>query len=87
MECKWRPQSRTAAPRRKIDRSSNVPEQNPSPATDVSTGAAAIQHIGAVDEVFDYASFMWTDGDFWQQVGPDFGQNVSLDSQLLMVSG
>ncbi|KAI9155128.1 Lysine biosynthesis regulatory protein LYS14 [Paramyrothecium foliicola] len=82
MECKWRPQSRSTAPRKKSDRPPAALDHNLSPVTDVSTSGT--QPLGAVDEVFDYASFMWTDGDFWQQVGPDFGQNVSLDANMMM---
>lgn len=42
----------------------------PSPATDSSPNATGSQQGHAVDDVFDYASFMWDSGDFWQQVSP-----------------
>ena len=37
-----------------------------------------------VDEVFDYASFMWDSGDFWQQVSPDLSQNSGLEAHMLV---
>lgn len=38
----------------------------------------------AVDEVFDYASFMWDYGDFWQQASPDIHQNQGLEAPILV---
>lgn len=43
------------------------------------------QPMQAVDEIFDYASFMWDTGDVWQQV-PEPGQQMSLDGQVLVSS-
>ena len=40
--------------------------------------------LHAVDEVFDYASFMWDSGDFWQQVSPDSGANVGLNTHVMV---
>ncbi|KAF5527416.1 hypothetical protein CGCA056_v001737 [Colletotrichum aenigma] len=53
-------------------------------ATDASVSPAAsmFQPMQAVDEIFDYASFMWDTGDVWQQV-PEPGQQMSLDGQVL----
>ncbi|KAG9253001.1 fungal-specific transcription factor domain-containing protein [Emericellopsis atlantica] len=80
MECKWRPQTRPSTQRR--------PSQPPtqSPMTDVSPGgpgSAGQQAPHAVDEVFDYASFMWEGGDFWQQVSPEMGSNVGLNTHIM----
>lgn len=36
-----------------------------------------------MDEVFDYASFMWDSGDFWQQVSPDMNPNPGLEAHML----
>ncbi|OLN83765.1 hypothetical protein CCHL11_08728 [Colletotrichum chlorophyti] len=57
----------------------------PSHATDasVSPAASVFQPMQAVDEIFDYASFMWDAGDAWQQVNSDPGQQTSLDGQVL----
>jgi hypothetical protein len=38
-----------------------------SPATDNSPAASTLQPLQAVDEVFDYASFMWDSGDIWRE--------------------
>lgn len=42
------------------------------------------QTAHAVDEVFDYASFMWDSGDFWQQVSPDMNPNPGLEAHMLV---
>ncbi|KAH6889732.1 hypothetical protein B0T10DRAFT_561317 [Thelonectria olida] len=86
MECKWRPQARSTAQRRQQpanDMSGPAPDQNLSPGTEPSPGNSVFQPAHAVDEVFDYASFMWNDsGDsFWQQVSPDMNQG--LESHML----
>lgn len=86
MECKWRPQTRSAAQRRlpTNDMNGAAAEQNLSPATEASPGNSVFQPAHAVDEVFDYASFMWDSGDFWQQVSPDMNQNVGLEAHMLV---
>ncbi|KAH7141376.1 fungal-specific transcription factor domain-containing protein [Dactylonectria estremocensis] len=86
MECKWRPQTRSAAQRRlpTNDMSGSAMEQNLSPATEASPGNSVFQPAHAVDEVFDYASFMWDSGDFWQQVSPDMNQNAGLEAHMLV---
>lgn len=67
--------------------SNHVP---PSPFTDNSNQSTSpsltspFPPLQAVDEVFDYASFMWDSRDFWQQANPDIGQNMGLDSQLVL---
>ncbi|EEU41944.1 uncharacterized protein NECHADRAFT_96944 [Fusarium vanettenii 77-13-4] len=78
-ECKWRPQQRSTAQRRQAnnDVGNQQPDQNLSPATDASPGASVFQPAHAVDEVFDYASFMWDSGDFWQQVKKANGHLVT----------
>ena len=81
MECKWRPQSGISAQRRHAAGLGPVP---PSPATDNSPSASVFQPLHAVDEVFDYASFMWDSGDIWQPASPDQVQNVSLDAQVMV---
>ncbi|KAF4981874.1 hypothetical protein FZEAL_2394 [Fusarium zealandicum] len=86
MECKWRPHQRSTAQRRQHNTdfsSQQQPEQNLSPATETSPGNSVFQPVHAVDEVFDYASFMWDSGDFWQQVPPDMNQNAGLEAHML----
>lgn len=65
----------------------------PSPFTENSTNSASpsiassFQPLQAVDEVFDYASFMWDSRDFWQQTTPDVGQNHNvgaLDAHVVL---
>ncbi|KAK1982933.1 fungal-specific transcription factor domain-containing protein [Colletotrichum cereale] len=82
LECKWRPQSSaTAAGRSGSGRSPAIPSH----ATDASMSPAGsvFQPVQAVDEIFDYASFMWDAGDAWQQVNPEPGQQMNLDGQVL----
>ncbi|CAM1502717.1 Fc.00g074930.m01.CDS01 [Cosmosporella sp. VM-42] len=82
LECKWRVmQRRTQA---QVEMTGPTPEQNFASGTDHSPSNSAFQPSShAVDEVFDYASFMWDSGDFWQQVTPGMSQNVGLDAHML----
>ncbi|TEA21518.1 Transcriptional regulatory protein moc3 [Colletotrichum sidae] len=95
LECKWRSQSSSsaqatlaAAAAASASASAGV-DHSPavrSHATDASVSPAASMFqpaMQAVDEIFDYASFMWDAGDVWQQVNPDHGQQMSLDGQVL----
>jgi hypothetical protein len=93
MECKWRPQTRPAHTRRpsqsvgESSMSIAQPGSDQSPITDSSSGGPSFQPLGAVDEVFDYASFMWDGGgDLWQQVSPDIGSNVGLNTHVMVCS-
>ncbi|KAF4121907.1 Fungal Zn(2)-Cys(6) binuclear cluster domain [Geosmithia morbida] len=65
--------------------SSQAPHnQTQSPVTDISPAASGTQHpLHAVDEVFDYASFMWDGGDFWRQVSPEMRADVGLSTSIL----
>ncbi|KAK6207838.1 C6 finger domain protein [Colletotrichum tabaci] len=89
LECKWRPQSSiTAAHSMLAAAGPSGPGHSPavpSHATDasVSPAASVFQPMQAVDEIFDYASFMWDAGDAWQQVNPEPGPQMSLDGQVL----
>ncbi|KAK2001128.1 hypothetical protein LX36DRAFT_373350 [Colletotrichum falcatum] len=88
LECKWRPQSNAAAHSVLAAAGPSGPGRSPampSHATDVSVSPAAsvFQPMQAVDEIFDYASFMWDTGDSWQQVSPESGQPMSLGGQVL----
>ena len=53
-------------------------QKTQSPTTDISSP------VHAVDEVFDYASFLWDSGDFWQQVSPDNAANVGLNTHIMV---
>lgn len=84
MECKWRPQQRSGAQRRQTSTAGTLAqslEQSLSP-TDTSPGTSVFQSGHAVDEVFDYASFMWDYGDFWQQASPEMHQNQGLEAPM-----
>ncbi|KAK1960003.1 hypothetical protein LY78DRAFT_619176 [Colletotrichum sublineola] len=89
LECKWRPQSSAAAAHSMLaaagSSGSGRSPAMPSHATDasVSPAASVFQPVQAVDEIFDYASFMWDAGDAWQQVNPESGQHMSLGGQVL----
>ncbi|KAK2053863.1 hypothetical protein LY76DRAFT_254194 [Colletotrichum caudatum] len=92
LECKWRPQSSAAAAAaaHSVLAAAGPPASGRSPAmpshaTDasVSPAASVFQHVQAVDEIFDYASFMWDAGDVWQQVDPESGHQTSLEGQVL----
>ncbi|KAK2042887.1 hypothetical protein LZ31DRAFT_596006 [Colletotrichum somersetense] len=88
LECKWRPQSSAAAHSVLAAAGPSASGRSPampSHATDASLSPAAsvFQHVQAVDEIFDYASFMWDAGDVWQQVNPESGQQTSLEGQVL----
>ncbi|EWG47400.1 hypothetical protein FVEG_07521 [Fusarium verticillioides 7600] len=86
MECKWRPQQRSGVQRRQAP-STEVHdqsiEQHPSPNFDTSPGSSVFQPGNAVDEVFDYASFMWDYGDFWQNASPETQQHQGLETNML----
>jgi hypothetical protein len=87
MECKWRPQARSGVQKRQAA-TTEIPdqslEQSLSPTTDTSPGTSVFLPGHAVDEVFDYASFMWDYGDFWQQASPGAHQNQGLESNMLV---
>lgn len=57
-------------------------EPNTSPAIQNSPSSSDFQPAHVVSEVFDYASFMWDSGDFWQQV--DLGQDVGDGTHALV---
>ncbi|RGP78487.1 transcription factor [Fusarium longipes] len=85
MECKWRPQQRSGVQRRQTSTAATISqalEQSLSP-TDTSPGTSVFQSGHAVDEVFDYASFMWDYGDFWQQASPEMHQNQGPEAPML----
>lgn len=93
MECKWRPHARPAQRRQSQNNMSAASfppsshsHPNQSPITDTSSGGPSFQPpLHAVDEVFDYASFMWdSGGDFWQQVSPEIGSNVGLNTHIMV---
>lgn len=43
-----------------------------------------MQSLSAVDEVFDYANFLWDSGEVWQQVSPGSGSNVGLSTHIMV---
>ncbi|KAF6829729.1 C6 finger domain protein [Colletotrichum musicola] len=92
LECKWRPQSNTsahaalaaAAPAAGADRSPGMRSHATEASVSPAASSSMFQPMQAVDEIFDYASFMWDAGDVWQQVNPEPGQQMSLDGQVLL---
>lgn len=93
MECKWPPRHNPGSRRRQHEVAivgSDVNRVPPSPFTEISNNSTSPSHtspfhpLQAVDEVFDYASFMWDSRDFWQQSQPDIGQTSGLDAHLVL---
>ncbi|KAI0123995.1 hypothetical protein BJ170DRAFT_598322 [Xylariales sp. AK1849] len=87
LECKWHSQTS-----RRRSTATNSSERNPvtgtgtpistTPGTGISPNATLIQPHHAVNQIFDYASFMWEGGDAWQQVS-ESGPNVNFDAQIM----
>ncbi|KAL1870789.1 hypothetical protein VTK73DRAFT_2513 [Phialemonium thermophilum] len=93
LECKWRPlgtpslsyRSPSDPGTKKAPTSTSGSErgagQMRSPAmADPSPDSSLFQapNPHAVNQIFDYASFMWDAGDVWQQVSPGIGQPMTL---------
>ncbi|PNY23274.1 Sterol uptake control protein 2 [Tolypocladium capitatum] len=84
MECKWRPQARTGAQTtQQVEMLASTTELSTHPAIENSPSSSIFQPAHVVSEVFDYASFMWDSGDFWQQVTTNMGQDVGDGAHLL----
>ncbi|POR32501.1 Sterol uptake control protein 2 [Tolypocladium paradoxum] len=79
MECKWRPHARTG-----VEMTGPATELNTSPPIENYPSSSVFQPAHVVSEVFDYASFMWDSGDFWQQVTVNMGQDVGDGAQALV---
>lgn len=47
-------------------------------------GATLLPPQNAVNQIFDYASFMWEGGEAWQQVAAGAGESVEFDGQLMV---
>jgi hypothetical protein len=56
------------------------------PTTETSSEANGLLPLHGVDEVFDYASFMWDSGDIWQQVNQDNGTGLRFTSSITVSS-
>ncbi|KAL5393490.1 hypothetical protein DPSP01_000306 [Paraphaeosphaeria sporulosa] len=87
LECKWRPVHRPGSMQQEVVVST--------PETIVSNGAPALDPFGnfstdAVDQVFDYASFMWDTSDLWQShnmgSGAYAGNNMNATYQQMDTS-
>ncbi|KAH0490194.1 hypothetical protein TgHK011_001674 [Trichoderma gracile] len=84
LECKWRPLHAAALAKQRQDVNgegvaslSHQPEFSPS--TNPSPTATGLRTLQAMDEVFDYASFMWDPGsNLWQQESPDMATSLAM---------
>lgn len=89
MECKWRPLHAVALSKQRNDANGERPagDSQPtiSPSTDRSPAASGLRTLQAMDEVFDYASFMWDpSSSLWQQESPDMTTTIPLNANLIV---
>ncbi|KAL7941928.1 hypothetical protein V8C42DRAFT_355075 [Trichoderma barbatum] len=55
-----------------------------SPSTDTSPTASGLRTLQAMDEVFDYASFMWDpSSSLWQQESPDVATAIAINTNSI----
>ncbi|EHK50977.1 hypothetical protein TRIATDRAFT_288607 [Trichoderma atroviride IMI 206040] len=90
LECKWRPLHAVALSKQRNDANGERPtgDSQPitSPSTDRSPTASGLRTLQAMDEVFDYASFMWDpSSSLWQQESPDMTTAIALDANLILI--
>ncbi|KAL6792565.1 hypothetical protein GGI42DRAFT_346331 [Trichoderma sp. SZMC 28013] len=88
LECKWRPHHAPALSKQRQDAngesgtSSN--QLTLSPSTDRSPTTSGLRTLQAMDEVFDYASFMWDPGSsLWQQESPDMATAIAISTNAI----
>ncbi|OTA07307.1 Zn2Cys6 transcriptional regulator [Trichoderma parareesei] len=93
LECKWRPlhASALAKQRQDINGESGVAslshQLDLSPSTDPSPTATGLRTLQAMDEVFDYASFMWDPGSsLWQQESPNMATSLAMPTNTMEFS-
>ncbi|UKZ96423.1 uncharacterized protein TrAFT101_011215 [Trichoderma asperellum] len=91
LECKWRPLHAVALSKQRNDANGERPagDSQPtiSPSTDRSPAASGLRTLQAMDEVFDYASFMWDpSSSLWQQESPDMTTTIPLNANLIEAS-
>lgn len=89
LECKWRPLHAVAFSKQRNDVNGERPvgDSQPiaSPSTDRSSAASGLRTLQAMDEVFDYASFMWDpSSSLWQQESPDMTTSIALDANIIV---
>ncbi|KAL6894993.1 hypothetical protein GGI43DRAFT_124870 [Trichoderma evansii] len=88
LECKWRPLHAVALSKQRNDINGERPtgDSQPtiSPSTDRSPAASGLRTLQAMDEVFDYASFMWDpSSSLWQQESPDMTTSIALNANII----
>ena len=85
LECKWRPPFSDSASKRQYPMGQNFSSNGQAQAMpnglvrspdsngqrNLPNGELWMQSAGAVDQLFDYASFMWDGGDVWGQLSPE----------------
>ncbi|EHK20952.1 uncharacterized protein TRIVIDRAFT_51228 [Trichoderma virens Gv29-8] len=89
LECKWRPHHAAALSKQRQDAngegtaSSN--QLTLSPSTDQSPTTSGLRTLQAMDEVFDYASFMWDPtSSLWQQESPDMATTIAINTNTIV---
>ncbi|KAH0527502.1 hypothetical protein TsFJ059_002502 [Trichoderma semiorbis] len=89
LECKWRPHHAPTLSKQRQDAngesgtSSNQLTLSPS-GTDRSPTTSGLRTLQAMDEVFDYASFMWDPGSsLWQQESPDMATSMVINTNII----
>ncbi|KAM0260091.1 hypothetical protein ACHAQJ_003016 [Trichoderma viride] len=88
LECKWRPHHAAALSKQRQDvngeSSTSGNQLILSPSTDQSPAATGLRTLQAMDEVFDYASFMWDPGSsLWQQESPDMPATNAVNTNIM----
>lgn len=88
LECKWRPHH-TVLPKQRQDvngeGSTSGEQLIISPSTNRSPTTAGVRTLQAMDDVFDYASFMWDPtSSLWQQESPDITTTIALNTHVVV---
>ncbi|PON21659.1 hypothetical protein TGAM01_v209397 [Trichoderma gamsii] len=88
LECKWRPLHAVALSKQRTDTNGERPTGDgqpiTSPSTERSPTVSGLRTLQAMDEVFDYASFMWDpSSSLWQQESPDMTTTIALEANLI----
>ncbi|KAM6486211.1 hypothetical protein HDV62DRAFT_378358 [Trichoderma sp. SZMC 28011] len=88
LECKWRPHHAPALSKQRQDTNGESGTSNNqltlSPSTDRSPTTSGLRTLQAMDEVFDYASFMWDPGSsLWQQESPDMATTIAISTNTI----
>ncbi|KAL7928935.1 hypothetical protein V8C35DRAFT_325560 [Trichoderma chlorosporum] len=88
LECKWRPHHAPVLSKQRQDANGESAVSNSqltqSPSTDQLPTATGLRTLQAMDEVFDYASFMWDpSSSLWQQESPDMATAIAINTNVI----